>query len=133
MVFQLFDFFLELCDHLLVDFLAVRLFFFELSLNLPNFFFLDDVLLMKFSDLFFLFVDGLDLFLGLLSELLEFFLHPGDFIGSFSIFVALESLFLSLADLLEGLFFLLEGFELAFEVLEFVFLFDNFVNIILAI
>jgi hypothetical protein len=118
---------------LFVDFLRVRLLFFEFGLNLPDFFFFDDVLFMELSDLFFLLVDGLHLLLSLLRELLEFFLHPGYLVGSFSIFVALKCFFLSLSDFFERLFLFLKGFELAFEMLKFIFLFDNLVNIILAV
>lgn len=133
LVLELLDLFLELADHVLVDFLVVGFFLLEFGLNLANLLLLDDVLLVQFPDLFFLVVDGLDLLLGLLGQLLELLLHPRYFIGSLPVLVALEGLLLGLPDLLQGLLLLFEGLQLPFEVLELVFLFDDFVYVVLAV
>ena len=70
LVFQLFDLILKLWDGLLADFFIVGFFLFQFILNLPDFFFLDNILLMQFPDLFFFVIDGLNLFFGFLAELL---------------------------------------------------------------
>jgi len=76
LVLQLLDFILELSNSLLAYLFILGLFLLQLILNLSDFFFFDDVLFMQFSDLFLFIIDLLNLFLGLLTELFEFFFHP---------------------------------------------------------
>jgi hypothetical protein len=133
LVFKLFDFVLELGDDLLVDFLSVGLLLLELVLDLLHLLLLDDVGLVQLPDLLLLFVDGLDLLLGLLGELLELLLHPADLVRCFLVFIILKRLLLGLPDLFQRLLLLLQRLQLPLQMLELVFLLDYLIDVVFAI
>lgn len=88
---------------------------------------------MKLAYLLFLIINSFHLLLSLLGELLELFLHSGDFIGSFLIFIIAQCFFLCLPYLLERIFFFFKGFKLSLEVLKLIFLLYNLIDIVFAI
>jgi hypothetical protein len=80
-----------------------------------------------------LLIDGLDLLLCFLSELLEFLFHTAYFVSGLTVLVVFEGLLLRFPDLLEGLLLLLKGLELALQVLELVFLLNDLIDVVLAV
>jgi hypothetical protein len=72
---------------------------------------------MQLPDLLLLLIDRLDLFLSLLGELLQLFLHPTDLVCCLSVFIVFESLLLSFSYLLQRLLLLLQRLKLTFQVL----------------
>lgn len=116
-----------------VDLFTIGLLFFQLVFNFFHLLLLYDVGLVQFSDLFLFFVDGLDLLLGFLGQLLEFFLHATYFVGRLTVFIVLECFFLSFPNFFKGLFFFFECLELSLEMLELIFLLYYFIDVIFAI
>ena len=133
LTFELFNLFLQLSNHMLINFFSLRLLFFEFGFNFPHFFLLDDVLLMKLSDLLLLLIDWFHLLLRFLSQLLELFLHSLNLVGSLTILICLQGYLLSFPDLLQWFFLLLQGLQLPFQMFQLVFLLNDLINIILAV